>query len=130
MFNGTLDTALYIDINTRMGLSVNENEYAVEIKAIENSIYNILSCPLGSRWMRPDFGSRLSYLLFESQTGDTSQFILMSCIQALQKWEERIIPEISRSSVTEIKDGFSVVIGYTVKDTNVFASTSLSAVRK
>ena len=57
---------------------------------IQQSIYIILSTPIGTRFMLPEFGSRVSELLFE--TNDTILYSMLRLFisDALEKWEKRI----------------------------------------
>jgi len=57
---------------------------------VEMSIDQILGTAEGERLMRPDFGSRLPYLLFENST-DVLEALAASTIEdALEQWEPRI----------------------------------------
>ena len=57
---------------------------------IEPSILRILQTPLGSRVMRPDFGSRL-YELMDRPFDEAFKLEAVSaCFEALSKWEPRI----------------------------------------
>lgn len=61
-----------------------------DVKAINNSIRNILLTPIGSLPGRPDFGSRINNLLFEQNDDAIKDLIEIYVIEALTKWEPRI----------------------------------------
>ena len=58
---------------------------------IEESIVIILRTDLGERVYRPNFGSRLSELVFEPMNVQTLMLIRLYVEQALDMWEPRII---------------------------------------
>jgi hypothetical protein len=58
---------------------------------IEESIVIILRTDLGERVYRPNFGSRLSELVFEPMNVQTLMLIRLYVEQALEMWEPRII---------------------------------------
>lgn len=61
-----------------------------DVKAINNSIRNILLTPIGSLPGRPDFGSRINNLLFEQNDAAIKDLVDDYVIEALTKWEPRI----------------------------------------
>jgi len=58
---------------------------------LEESIVIILRTDLGERVYRPNFGSRLSELVFEPMNVQTLMLIRLYVEQALDMWEPRII---------------------------------------
>ena len=58
---------------------------------IEESIRIILGTKLGERVYRPNFGSRLSELVFEPMNVQTLLLIRLYVQEALEMWEPRII---------------------------------------
>ena len=58
---------------------------------LEESILIILQTDLGERVYRPNFGSRLSELVFEPLNTQTLLLIRLYVEEALQTWEPRII---------------------------------------
>jgi uncharacterized protein len=83
---------------------------------LEESIIIILSTKLGERLYRPDFGSRLSELVFEPMNTNTLLMIRLYVEEALEIWEPRIII----NSILTIPDPISglveIEIMYTPKD--------------
>lgn len=65
---------------------------------LEESIRIILGTKLGERVYRPNFGSRLSELVFEPMNSTTMALIRLYVEEALEMWEPRIV---LRSVVTE-----------------------------
>jgi phage baseplate assembly protein W len=67
---------------------------------LEESIFIILGTKLGERVYRPNFGSRLSELVFEPLNSSTLALIRLYVEEALEIWEPRII---LRQVITEPK---------------------------
>jgi len=71
-------------------LTLGPDDMAEGEMLVEMSIDQILGTAEGERLMRPDFGSRLPYLLFENNT-DVLEALAASAVEdALEKWEPRI----------------------------------------
>lgn len=80
----------YSDIN----LFVNSNlkgALLTNLDVIQQSFYNILTTPIGSRYRRPDYGSYLPLMLQKQLTDDLLFQIRNYALQALQRWEPRVI---------------------------------------
>lgn len=58
--------------------------------SIEDSIKDILLTPLGSRVMRPDYGSRLLELCDRRVDDEFRANLAWFVIEAVQKWEKRV----------------------------------------
>lgn len=78
--------AFPISMNLQGGLQLSQ-----AILNIEESIHLILSTSLGERLYRPDFGSRLSELVFAPINTETLLQIKLYVEEALKQWEPRII---------------------------------------
>ena len=57
---------------------------------VEQSIKIILGTPRGSRFMLPEFGSRLNELLFEQNDEVLEDLITYFIYEALTMWEKRV----------------------------------------
>ncbi len=57
---------------------------------VEQSIFIILSTPVGSRFMLPEFGSRVEELIFEQNDILLQNMLRLYIAQALENWEKRI----------------------------------------
>lgn len=57
---------------------------------VEQSIKIILNTPKGHRFMLPEFGSRLSELLFEPNDGVLEDLIAYFIYDAITTWEKRV----------------------------------------
>ena len=58
---------------------------------IRESIVQILGTRVGERFMRPDFGSRLHELVFETNDSVLKGLIRHYVIDAIRKWEKRVV---------------------------------------
>lgn len=77
--------AFPVAINLHGGLQLSKH-----ILNIEESIHLILSTRLGERLYRPDFGSRLSELMFSPINTETLLQVKLYVEEALNQWEPRI----------------------------------------
>ena len=73
-----------VNVQGSIQLSANQNN-------LEESISIILGTRLGERVYRPDFGSRLSELVFEPMNSSTLALIRLYVEEAIELWEPRIV---------------------------------------
>lgn len=83
---------------------------------IEESIVIILRTDLGERVYRPNFGSRLSELVFEPMNVQTLMLIRLYVEQALEMWEPRIILKEVRADPDPIRGRVGIEIVYQPKN--------------
>lgn len=57
---------------------------------IQQSIYIILSTPVGERFMLPEFGSRCEEMIFEQNDEILCSMLRLFINEALEKWERRV----------------------------------------
>jgi phage baseplate assembly protein W len=114
---------VWVDVNSNLGEDT-DPELVVDIAAINNSLLNLLSCPIGSRPFEREYGSELYSALFEPADSQSAAFLDMGIFQAIRRWEPRIQMDLTRSSVkpTSEGDGFDVLIAYTIVRTNITAN--------
>jgi phage baseplate assembly protein W len=83
---------------------------------IEESIVIILRTDLGERVYRPNFGSRLSELVFEPMNVQTLMLIRLYVEQALEMWEPRIILKEVLADPDPIRGRVDIEIVYQPKN--------------
>ncbi|HEY9850961.1 MAG TPA: GPW/gp25 family protein [Leptolyngbyaceae cyanobacterium] len=83
---------------------------------IEESIIIILRTDLGERVYRPNFGSRLSELVFEPLNVQTLMLIRLYVEEALKMWEPRIILKEVRADPDPIRGRVDIEIVYQPKN--------------
>lgn len=83
---------------------------------LEESIRIILQTDLGERVYRPDFGSRLSELLFAPMNTQTLLLMRVYVQEALEKWEPRIDIDAIDTEPDPIKGCVDITIEYHAKD--------------
>jgi uncharacterized protein len=103
--------AFPIDVNVQGSVQLSNNT-----PNLEESIIIILSTKLGERLYRPDFGSRLSELVFEPMNTNTLLMIRLYVEEALGIWEPRIIINSILTIPGPIKGLVEIEIMYTPKD--------------
>jgi uncharacterized protein len=82
---------------------------------IEESIRIILGTSLGERVYRPNFGSRLSELVFEPLNIQTLLLIRLYVEEALEMWEPRIILKEVRADPDPVRGRVDIEIIYQPK---------------
>lgn len=114
---------VWVDVNSNFGEDT-DPELVIDIAAINNSLFNIFNCPVGSRPFEREYGSDLLTALFEPTDASTMDFIDLSLFQAIRRWEPRIKLDRSKSYVKETPegDGFAINISYTIIKTQLTAN--------
>lgn len=113
----SVNGATWIDANsqfTQDGLP----DLLPDMLAINNSLYNILNCPIGARGriMQPTYGSLWYQFLQEPVDQTTANKMQMATIQAIQTWEPRIQVDNSNSYINPdyTLPGYNVRIAFIV----------------
>ncbi len=83
--------AVWLDVNSRARAN-QRPDLLPDILAINNSIYNLFSCPIGARGpiFQPTYGTFLYHLIHEPMDDRSAAKIRASLIQSLERWEPRI----------------------------------------
>jgi phage baseplate assembly protein W len=85
---------------------------------IEESIGIILATKLGERVYRPNFGSRLSELVFEPMNTHTLFLIRLYIQEALEMWEPRIVIDGIYTEPDPLRGRVDITIRYHPKDSH------------
>lgn len=93
-----MSTYTWLDVNSNYQLAAGP-ELAPDVEAIRNSVENILTTPVGSRPMEREYGSKLHYFLHEPMDEITQESLRVSVIQALERWEPRIVIDTRQTNV-------------------------------
>lgn len=112
------DEVVWIDVNTNFGVDV-DPELVIDVEAINNSLFNILMCSIGTRPFEREYGSDLIKALFEPADSNTAQFLELTLFQSIRRWEPRIQLDRGRCVIKESSDGqgFDVTLAYTILST-------------
>ena len=87
------------------GMNIVTGESLSGIDHLRQSIIDILTTPVGSRVMRPNYGSRLYELIDAPINTQTIIDIYAAAAEALTKWEPRFILnriQVEKASIGEI----------------------------
>ena len=103
--------AFPLNLNVQGGIHLSS-----AITKLEESILIILQTELGERVSRPDFGSRLSELVFEPLNTQTLLRIRLYVEEALKMWEPRIILKEVRTNPDPIRGKVEIEIIYQPKN--------------
>ncbi len=86
---------------------------------IRQSVYIIIMTRPGERAMMPDFGCSIHNYIFELPDAAYMSLVRTEIIDALARWEPRVVDVDVDVDLSEISDGKVVFdISYTVRDTN------------
>lgn len=85
---------------------------------IEESILLILRTNLGERVYRPNFGSRLSELVFAPMNIQTLLLIRLYVEEALEMWEPRIVLDAVSTDPDPVRGQVNITIEYHPKDSH------------
>ncbi|GAB1542733.1 GPW/gp25 family protein [Scytonema sp. NUACC21] len=103
--------AFPLQVNVQGGIQI-----SADAPNIEESIIIILRTDLGERVYRPNFGSRLSELVFEPLNTQTLLLIRLYVEEALEMWEPRIILKEVRTDPDPIRGKVDIIIEYQPKN--------------
>lgn len=76
-----------------------------DVNHLKGSIIDILTTPLGTRVMLPDYGSRLLYLVDRPINALFLMDVYAAVIEALTKWEPRFLVANITANVENIANG-------------------------
>jgi uncharacterized protein len=85
---------------------------------LEESIQIILQTDIGERVYRPDFGSRLSELVFAPLNTQTLLLLRIYTQEALEKWEPRITIDSISTAPDPIRGCVEIILIYHPKDSH------------
>ena len=98
---------------------------ATDLVAIRESLLQIMSTNRGERLMRPTFGINILDYIFESNTAILGSTVRSQVVDAITRFEERILVE--DVTVQRNEEVMVVGISYIVKATRQTDSVALSA---
>jgi phage baseplate assembly protein W len=101
-----------LETNVQGGINLSKED-----KDVREAIWLILGTKLGERVYRPNFGSRLSELVFAPLNPRTLFLIRLYVEEALQMWEPRINLEEIRLDPDPILGKVTINIFYRLKET-------------
>ncbi len=87
-----------------------------EAQKVKESIWLILCTEQGERVYRPNFGSRLSELVFAPMSSETLIRIRLYVLEALETWEPRIIINEVRTDPDPVRGRVDIIINYRLKN--------------
>jgi phage baseplate assembly protein W len=116
-FQTDLTDATWIDVNSQFTVNAQPDRLP-DSQAISNSLFNLFNCEIGGRGriFQPTYGSGLYWYLQEPLDQITANKLNIATIQAIQRWEPRILVDNSNSYVNPNYNlpGYDVRIAFTV----------------
>lgn len=120
--------AVYLDFNTLADVN-GKADLLPDVLAINNSLYNLFRCHVGGRGpiFQPQYGTNLMQMIHEPTDMITANKIRILLIQAIQRWEPRIVVDMLRTTVEPVLElpGFAVQVYYTITGLNIQGSTGV-----
>lgn len=107
-------TCTYSDINAN---TPQKNDLLLDLDSVGQSILNILSTNFGERLFLPEFGASIENILFEL-ADDTTQLVAMTrIIQAIERWDTRVLIDYNASNIESNPDNnsFELTLVYRVR---------------
>jgi len=123
-----ITNAVWIDVNSSY-LQNTKPELLTDINAINNSLHNLFSCSIGSRYGLREYGSNLYYYLQEPVDNITAGNLRSSLVQSIERWEPRIKVNLGQTYVSPLtnNDGYFLYFTYRILSVNSIGSLSLTA---
>lgn len=92
-FQLSLQTATWVDVNTLVAIDNLPDRLPDQLAITNSSLRNLFSCPIGARGkiFQPEYGSEWYQYLQEPLDDITAAKMQISMIQAIARWEPRII---------------------------------------
>lgn len=89
--------------------------------AIDQSIENIIATLFGERLFFPEFGSGLSFALFDNINEQNGELLLDSVIQAITTWEKRIVIDSNncKLNIDSNNNALTLSIPYYIKRNSI-----------
>lgn len=111
-FQLSLNGATWIDANSQFSQNTLPDRIP-DALSIQNSLYNLFNCHIGARGkiFQPEYGSEWNQFLQEPIDDITSAKMYIAMVQAIKRWEPRIILDYSNTSIT----ADTSIPGYQVK---------------
>jgi len=101
-----------------------ELQRAYNEEAVKVSIDNIIRTRLGSRVMRPEFGSGIYDYLFSPMSTTTAQRLARNIREAIEKWDDRVI--VNSVNISQSTDYNSVKIDILFSIKGLLEETSMT----
>jgi len=97
----SLAGATYIDVNTLVTLDSLPDRLPDQLSITNASLINLFRCPIGSRGkiFQPEYGSEWYQFLQEPINDMTAAKMRIAMIQAIARWEPRIVLDYSNTFV-------------------------------
>ena len=102
----------------------------LEAKAhLAQSIADILTTPIGTRVMRPDYGSNIPRLIDQPMNKGWKLKVFAAAASALDKWEPRI--RLDKVAVIAIGAGYiEISLDYIIRETGESVMTAITAAKE
>jgi phage baseplate assembly protein W len=127
--NNQTSQSVFLDVNTLADIN-GKPDLLPDVQAINNSLYNLFRCSVGGRGpaFQPEYGTNLMQLIHDPMDMITANKIRIFMIQAIQRWEPRIILDMQRTVVNPVPEmpGFTVQVFYTIYGLNITGRAGLT----
>lgn len=118
---------IYSDLNQ---LNPFDRDLIYDVDAVFQSIGNILQTEKFERFFRPDFGCELGGFLFELNDAGTEAMVEKWIVDALEKWDTRLVLDYNRTVVERIPDEYKMSMLLAFSIVGIPGTTSYKGVLK
>jgi phage baseplate assembly protein W len=97
----SLSGATWVDVNTLVSIDPLPDRLPDQLSITNSSLRNLFNCPIGARGkiFQPEYGSEWYQMLEEPIDDLTAAKMVIVMIQAIARWEPRIVLDYSQSFV-------------------------------
>lgn len=96
---------------------------------LAQSIADILTTPIGTRVMRPDYGSNIPRLIDQPMNKSWKLKVYAAAAEALDKWEPRI--RLEKVAITAVGSAYAELeLTYTIRETGETITSTITAARE
>ena len=109
-------STIWSDIDSRIVPNqLGDIKIAINIKAVETALDNIVRTFFGERVMRPEFGSNLKAVIFENTNSAMMLFIERQLKENIERWEPRVNVTWMGFYEDPNKNSVSIGLKFTIK---------------
>ena len=113
----SLTGATWVDTNSQFTINNLPDRLPDQLSISLSSLYNLFNCPIGARGkiFQPEYGSEWYFFLQEPIDEITAAKMRIAMIQAIARWEPRIVLDYSQTSITPDENAAAYyvrIVGY------------------
>lgn len=92
---------IYSDLNS---FNPTLKSQLIDVQSVYQSLYNLFNTSVGERVFLSEFGFTLEDELFEVIDDITSVAVFVAVVNAIQRWESRVVIDTTRTTIVAVPD--------------------------